>query len=169
MLRLIQDNAIWFGTDGNGMPRRKKFLKDVQQGLVPETLWRYVDVGHTQDAKRQIIELFGYDAFDTPKPSRLIGQAARITTKEDDIVLDFFAGSCSTAQAVFDLNREDSGNRRFILVQIPEPTDNADFPTISSIGQEAFAAQSSTCSLPKRSEPAQHRSWHCTLTLMVKD
>jgi adenine-specific DNA-methyltransferase len=136
MLRLIENNEIWFGVDGNGMPRRKKFLTDVQQGLVPETLWKYSEVGHTQDAKRQIIELFDYDVFETPKPSGLIVRAARITTVEDDIVLDFFSGSCSTAQAVLELNREDGGSRRFIMVQLPEPMENDDFSTIAEVGKE---------------------------------
>jgi len=136
MRKLIGNDEIWFGADGNGMPRRKKFLKDVQQGLVPETLWKYSQVGHTQDAKRQIIDLFGYDVFETPKPSSLIVQAGRITTTENDIVLDFFAGSCSAAQAVLELNREDGGSRRFIMVQLPEPTDNPEFLTIADIGKE---------------------------------
>jgi adenine-specific DNA-methyltransferase len=143
MERLIENDEIWFGTDGNGMPRRKKFLKDVQQGLVPETLWNYDEVGHTQDAKRQIIDLFGYDVFETPKPSSLIEQAARITTAEDDVILDFFAGSCTTAQAVLELNRADGGDRRFIMVQLDEPlpesqslSDGTVLNTISEIGKE---------------------------------
>lgn len=143
MQRLIENDEIWFGADGNGMPRRKKFLKDVQQGLVPETLWHYDEVGHTQDAKREIIDLFGYDVFETPKPSGLIKQTARITTAEDDIILDFFAGSCTTAQAVLELNREDDGDRRFIMVQLGQPlpeteslSDGTTLETIPGIGKE---------------------------------
>jgi adenine-specific DNA-methyltransferase len=136
MLRLIETNQISFGTDGNGMPRRKKFLTDVQQGLVPETLWKYTEVGHTQDAKRELLELFKEDLFQTPKPTGLIKHAAKMSTGEDDLILDFFAGSGTTAQAVLELNAQDGGNRKFILVQLPEPTGRKDFSTIADITKE---------------------------------
>lgn len=136
MQRLITSNQIWFGADGNGMPRRKKFLSEVQQGLVPETLWKHTQVGHTQEAKRQLLELFDVDIFETPKPTRLIRHAAQFTTGESDLVLDFFGGSGTTAQAVLELNKQDGGHRRFILVQLPEPTDRKDFSTIAEITKE---------------------------------
>ena len=136
MKRLIESNQIWFGSDGNGMPRRKKFLSEVQQGLVPETLWKHPDVGHTQEAKREIIELFGHDVFDTPKPSRLIKRAAKIVTSDSDIILDFFAGSGTVAHATLELNNEDETRRKFILVQLPERIETTDFATIADITKE---------------------------------
>lgn len=123
MERLIANNEIWFGTDGDGMPRRKKFLTDVQQGLVPETLWLHKDVGHTQEAKREILSLFDADVFSTPKPVRLLQRVLQISTADDDLVLDFFAGSGSFGHAVLAQNASDGGRRRFILVQLPEKLD----------------------------------------------
>ncbi|RRR73123.1 MAG: site-specific DNA-methyltransferase [Candidatus Viridilinea halotolerans] len=118
MQRLISSNQIWFGPDGNSKPRRKKFLSEVQQGLVPETLWEYEDVGHTQDAKRAIIACFGSDVFPTPKPAKLIERACRISCEFNNLILDFFAGSGTTAHAVINLNREDGGQRKYILVEM---------------------------------------------------
>ncbi len=128
MNRLISENEIWFGNDGNGMPRRKKFLSEVQQGLVPETLWKHESVGHTQEAKRELLQLFDADVFSTPKPTRLVRRMLQITTANDDIVVDFFAGSGTTAQAVMEQNAADSSRRRYLLVQLPEPLapDNKD-------------------------------------------
>lgn len=123
MNELIATNQIWFGSDGNGMPRRKKFLTDVQQGLVPETLWRHEEVGHTQESKREILNLFECDAFSTPKPIRLVKRMLQLSTKDNDLILDFFAGSGTTGHAVMTQNAADGGNRRYILVQFPEPLD----------------------------------------------
>jgi adenine-specific DNA-methyltransferase len=125
---LNADGRIWWGKDGNGVPRLKRFLTDVKQGVVPQTLWKYEEVGHTQDAKKEVQEVmqFGDTAsvFSTPKPIRLIERILRIATKPDDIVLDFFAGSGTTAHAVMKLNAEDGGNRRFILVSSTEATES---------------------------------------------
>jgi len=124
---LDRDNRIWWGKDGNGMPRLKRFLSEVQQGRVPQTLWPYKEVGHTQDAKKQLLELVHFEnrdnVLDTVKPASLIRRILHIATQPEtgDIVLDFFAGSGPTGQAVFEQNQEDGGDRRFILVQIPEP------------------------------------------------
>jgi len=114
---------IEFGGGGNGsnMPRQKRFLSEVKQGVVPQTLWHYEDVGHTQDAKRELLSLLAFknseDVFVTPKPSSLIKRILQIATDQDSIVLDSFAGSGTTAHAVLALNAEDSGRRRFILVE----------------------------------------------------
>ncbi len=118
---LIADNRIFFPKNGNGMPRYKRFLNEVKQGVTPMSLWTYQEVGHTQDAKREIKEIFdGQALFDTPKPKALLKRILEISTQENDIILDFFAGSGTTAHAVMELNAEDKGNREFILVQIDE-------------------------------------------------
>jgi adenine-specific DNA-methyltransferase len=125
---LNEDGRIWWGKDGNGVPRLKRFLSEVKQGVVPQTLWKYEEVGHTQDAKKEVQEVMQFEdtasVFSTPKPIRLIERILRIATKPDDIVLDFFAGSGTTAHAVMKLNAEDGGNRRFILVSSTEATDS---------------------------------------------
>ncbi|MDO9162387.1 MAG: site-specific DNA-methyltransferase [Methylococcaceae bacterium] len=124
---LNADDRIWWGKDGNGVPRLKRFLTDVKQGVVPQTLWKYEEVGHTQDAKKEVQEVMQFEdtasVFSTPKPIRLIERILRIATQPDDIVLDFFAGSGTTAHAVMKLNAEDGGNRRFILVSSTEATE----------------------------------------------
>lgn len=120
------DNRIWWGKDGNNTPRLKRFLSDVKQGVVPQTLWRHEDVGHTQDAKKEIHDILQFpdtaSVFSTPKPLRLIERILRIATKPGDMVLDFFAGSGTTAHAVMKLNAEDGGDRRYILVSSTEAT-----------------------------------------------
>ena len=143
-VQLDADGRIWWGADGNGMPRLKRFLSDVKQGIVPQTLWKYVDVGHTQEAKQELLGLVDFEStenvLDTVKPSRLIERMLRLATTscEGDIVVDFFAGGCSTAHAVLKLNHEDGGNRRFICVQLPEPLPKAEarLSTIADIGKE---------------------------------
>ncbi|MFP6207642.1 site-specific DNA-methyltransferase [Helicobacter pylori] len=118
---LIADNRIFFPTSGSGVPCYKRFLNEVKQGTTPLTIWKYAEVGHTQDAKREIKEIFdGQALFDTPKPKALLKRILEISTQENDIILDFFAGSGTTAHAVMELNAEDKGNREFILVQIDE-------------------------------------------------
>ncbi|WRG06140.1 site-specific DNA-methyltransferase [Helicobacter pylori] len=118
---LIADDRIFFPTSGSGVPCYKRFLNEVKQGTTPLTIWKYTEVGHTQDAKREIKEIFdGQALFDTPKPKALLKRILEISTQENDIILDFFAGSGTTAHAVMELNAEDKGNREFILVQIDE-------------------------------------------------
>lgn len=136
---LLDDNRIWFGKEGDSPPRCKLFLSEVQAGIVPDTWWDHEDAGNNQDAKKEILELFGEsEPFSTPKPVRLILKMLRMATLPDneDIVLDFFAGSGTTAHAVGLLNSADKGNRRFIMVQLPEPTGRDDFPTIADIALE---------------------------------
>lgn len=139
MTGLIEDNQIYFGVNGGSKPRRKKFLRDVRQGLVPETIWTHEFVGHNQEGTQIFKRLFRDCSveFTNPKPPRLIEQMNLISTSpnSDDIILDFFAGSGSTGHAILNLNSVSRGNRRFILVQLPEPT-NGDLPTISAITRE---------------------------------
>lgn len=136
----VAENRVWWGINqDNKVPAYKRFLTDVG-GIISGTWWQHKDSGHNDEAKKQLRDLFYDDSlvFDTPKPTRLLKRMLRLATspKEDDIILDFFSGSGTTAQAVLELNREDGGNRRFVLVQLPEPTGNAQFPTIAEIGKE---------------------------------
>jgi adenine-specific DNA-methyltransferase len=141
---LDKDRRIWWGKDSGNMPRLKRFLSDVKQGIVPQTLWKYEDVGHTQEAKKEMLEHVNFqdtdNVLDTVKPTRLIRRMLQIATSADteDIVVDFFSGSSSTAHAVLRQNREDSGNRRFVMVQFPEPlpTPEPTLKAITDIGKE---------------------------------
>ena len=138
------DNRIWFGMDGKGTPRKKTFLSEVQQGLRPNTLLLHSEAGHNQEAKQETKQLFdGLGLFDGPKPVRLLKLLTTIANvKENDIILDFFSGSATTAHAVMQLNAEDGGNRKFIMVQLPEETDEkseackAGYKNICEIGKE---------------------------------
>jgi site-specific DNA-methyltransferase (adenine-specific)/adenine-specific DNA-methyltransferase len=122
---LDRDNRIWWGKKGDSIPQLKRFLSDVKDGVVPQTMWFYKDVGHTQEAKKELLELVDFDTSDdvfiTPKPTRLIQRILQIATDKDSIVLDSFAGSGTTGHAVLKQNIEDGGNRRFIQVEmLPE-------------------------------------------------
>lgn len=122
---LIDDNRIWFGADGNNVPRRKVFLSEAREGLTPHTLWTADEVGTNDSAKKALIKLFdGVAVYDTPKPVELVQRILQISTNSEasDIVLDFFAGSGTTAHATMLQNETDRGNRRFITIQLPEPT-----------------------------------------------
>ena len=119
---LVHDNRIWFGKDGSNVPSIKLFLSEVKQGITPVTIWEYEEVGHTQSAT-QDMKRIGL-SFSNPKPTTLIDRVLRIATGPSDIVLDSFAGSGTTAQAVLALNKEDCGNRKFILVECEEYADS---------------------------------------------
>lgn len=122
----LAENRIFFGKDGLGAPQLKRYLNEVQQGRVPITWWTFEEVGHNDAANKEVQALFGKKApFDTPKPVTLIKQMLLIATDKnsEDIVMDFFAGSSTTAHAVMQLNAEDGGNRKHICVQIPEMCD----------------------------------------------
>lgn len=141
---LIHDNRIWFGKDGDNVPRLKRFLSEVQDGIVPTTLWKYKEVGHNQEGRQELKKLFDDQGFfDGPKPVRLIRRVLKVANVgNDDTVLDFFAGSGTTAHAVMQLNAEDGGKRKCISVQLPEPTDEksqafqAGYSTIAEISKE---------------------------------
>lgn len=140
---LINDNRIWFGSDGNGVPRIKRFLSEVQQGMVPISLLYHEDVGHTQEASKSLKSLFGdKKLFDYPKPVELLKKLAIIGTSKNDILIDFFAGSGTLSHSIFKLNAEDDGNRKCISVQLPEPTEEkseafkAGYKTIAEITKE---------------------------------
>lgn len=124
---LDSDNRIWWGKSGKNMPRLKRFSDEVKEGVVPQTLWKYEEVGHTQKAKRELVKYAPVkhteNVLNSVKPTRLIQRMLQIGTdaNEADIVLDFFAGSAPTGHAVWRQNGEDGGNRRFVMVQLPEP------------------------------------------------
>ena len=139
MMKMIEDNRIWFGKDGNSFPAVKQFLSDVT-GRRPSSLLMYEDYGHTDMAKKDLIKLFKdleNVPFDTPKPVKLIKMLSIIGSDKEDIVLDFFSGSATTAQAIMELNEETQSNRKFILVQMPEIID--DNPGAIKIGLNNIA------------------------------
>lgn len=120
-----RDGRIWWGKDGNNVPAPKIFLSEVADGVVPQTFWSYEEVGHTQDAKKEIKTIFtGETPFDTPKPVRLIERILQIASDPDSIILDSFAGSGTTAHAVLNMNKADGGNRKFILVEMMDYADS---------------------------------------------
>ena len=122
---LDKDGRIWWGKDGNNVPAPKIFLTEVSDGIVPQTLWSYEEVGHTQDAKKEIKSIFsGEMPFDTPKPYHLIERILQIASDSDSIILDSFAGSGTTAHAVLNMNKADGGHRKFILVEMMDYADS---------------------------------------------
>lgn len=119
---LDADSRIWWGRNGDSIPQIKRFLSEVKQGIVPQTLWRYDEVGHTQEAKKELVAICDFEdspsVFVTPKPVRLIKRVLEIAGDKDSLILDSFAGSGTTGHAVVALNQEDGGQRRSILVEI---------------------------------------------------
>lgn len=141
----VKDNRVWFGERGDNVPRVKRFLSEVKEGITPMTIWNYVDVGHSQDAKQKLKDLFDGNAFfDYPKSVNLIKRCVELYSQKfnNDIILDLFSGSATTGHAVMQLNSEDGGNRKFIMVQIPEECDEkseafkAGYRNICEIGKE---------------------------------
>jgi len=129
VLSLIADNRVSFGRNGDSLPNVKRFLSEVRDGLKAKTLWGHKDVGSNDTASREIKELLGtqQSPFSFPKPTTLIMRMIQLAASDkDSVILDFFSGSGSTAHAVFLQNLDDGGNRRFILVQLPEPLDSLD-------------------------------------------
>ena len=116
-----KDNRIWWGVDKNSVPQLKRFLSDIQAGRVPQTIWFYDEVGHTDEAKKELKDIMDYEAsgdvFITPKPTRLIERVLQIFTDKNSLILDSFAGSGTTAHAVLAANAKDGGQRRFILIE----------------------------------------------------
>jgi adenine-specific DNA-methyltransferase len=141
--QFLSENRIWFGESGNNVPSIKRFLSEVKDRITPMTIWKYSEVGHSQSAAQNLKKLFDDNAyFDYPKPVELLKRCLELYTNNDSIVLDFFSGSATTAHAVMQLNAEDGGNRKFIMVQLPEETDpkseayKAGYKNICEIGKE---------------------------------
>ena len=143
-LERLQDNRIWFGDDGNGVPRIKRFLSELKfNGMAPTSIMMHKDVGHSQEGSQEVTKLLDAAVFDGPKPVRLLLRLLTLSNLEkDSTILDFFSGSATTAHAVMQLNAEDGGNRKFIMVQLPELTDEnseaykAGYKNICEIGKE---------------------------------
>ncbi|GHU62660.1 site-specific DNA-methyltransferase [Clostridia bacterium] len=144
-LERLQDNRIWFGADGNSVPCIKRFLTELKyDGMAPQSIMFYKDVGHSQEGAKKVVSLFdGKGSFDGPKPVRLLRRLLTLANVDkDDIVLDFFSGSATTAHAVMQLNAEDCGKRKFIMVQLPEvcapdsEATKASYTNICEIGKE---------------------------------
>lgn len=139
--KMVDEGRIVFGKNGDSAPATKLYLSEVQAGLVPRSIWLSSEVGHTQEGKREIQALFPENVpFDTPKPTKLLKQLIKIATNDNDIILDYFSGSASTADAVMQLNATEKMNRKFIMIQIPEEFDGeyiSDKPkNICEIGKE---------------------------------
>lgn len=140
--QMRQDNRIWFGADRSNSPVPKLFLSEVQDGVTPMTVWTFDEVGHGQEATRELRDLMYGAVFTSPKPLRYITRLLQIGTSKYSLILDFFSGSATTAHAVMKLNAEDGGKRKFIMVQLPEVTDEksearkAGYKTICEIGEE---------------------------------
>jgi len=114
LLELNANNRIWWGKNGDSIPQLKRFLSDVKQGVVPQTIWPYEEVGHTQDAKKEIVALFGEDVFGTPKPEKLMSRVLNVATNPKDLVLDSFAGSGTTGAVAHKMGR------RWIMIELGE-------------------------------------------------
>jgi hypothetical protein len=134
MQKLIETGCVLFPSKPGGRPREKKFRSDIQTEFV--AFASIIDDVFTGDGTTEIRALFGEEVFDFSKPSTLLTRLVRQGATDDSIVLDFFAGSGTTAHAVLDLNKQDGGNRKFILVQLPEPTGRTDYPTIADLTKE---------------------------------
>ena len=112
----ITETRVYFGLNGKGAPQLKRYLSEVQQGVVPTTYWSYDDCGHNDEARKEIKDIFGHPPFDSPKPTRLLKQILRLGSNNKSIILDFFAGSGTTLHATMQLNAEDGGHRQCILI-----------------------------------------------------
>ncbi|MDL2238544.1 site-specific DNA-methyltransferase, partial [Christensenellaceae bacterium OttesenSCG-928-K19] len=139
--QLLENDEIFFGEDGKGRPKLKRFLANVKDGITYTTIWDFVPF-NTQGSS-EMTELLGNIAvFDNPKPSGLIKELCKLGSDKDSLILDFFSGSATTAHAVMQLNAEDQGKRRFIMIQLPEATDEnseaykAGYKNICEIGKE---------------------------------
>ena len=139
--QLLKEGRLWFGADGKGVPRQKTYLFE-RNGKVGWTWWPNSEVGHNQEATKELNRLLEFPVFDFPKPTRYIKRMISLASHDEDIILDFFSGSATTAHAVMQLNAEDGGHRKFIMVQLPEETDEkseaykAGYKNICEIGKE---------------------------------
>ena len=153
------DKRIWWGSDGNNVPAIKRFLTEVKDGRVPQTLWTYHEVGHTQEGKKELMAAVKFPnsdvVFDTPKPTRLMRRILQLATSPDsaDLVVDFFAGTGTTMDAMFAQNAEDGGKRRCILVQLPEPLAGAESSGWTTIADVTRARIKGAGTRQKDSDP----------------
>ena len=140
----LQDNRIWFGPDGNGTPRIKRFLTELKfEGMAPTSILFYKEVGHSQEGAQEVAKILDGGFFSGPKPIRLMRRLMTLANLEkDSIIVDFFSGSASTAHAVMELNKDDNSNRKFFMVQLPHKCEEnseaakAGYSNICEIGKE---------------------------------
>ncbi|MDD4659246.1 MAG: site-specific DNA-methyltransferase [Massilibacteroides sp.] len=159
-LERLQDNRIWFGIEGNSVPSIKRFLTELKfDGMAPTSIMFYKDVGHSQEGAKEVTALLEAGAFDGPKPVRLLRRLLTLAnTQQDSIILDFFSGSATTAHAVMQLNAEDGGSRKYIMVQLPETTDEnseaykAGYKNICDIGKERIRRAANKIKEEKRAK-----------------
>ncbi|MGD0755861.1 MAG: site-specific DNA-methyltransferase [Bacteroidales bacterium] len=142
---IVKENRLYWGPNQSyKKPRLKRFLSEIQEGVVPSTWWPFEEVGHNDEGQKETADILGKKIFSTPKPVRLVKKIISISSLKDEeaFILDFFSGSGTTGQAVLELNNKDGGNRKFILVQLPEKCDenseafNTGYKTIADIGKE---------------------------------
>ncbi|GAA7256298.1 hypothetical protein ID0475_09320 [Helicobacter pylori] len=126
--KLVDDNRIYFGRNGDNVPSLKRFLNEVKQGTTPLTIWKYTEVGHNQDATKQLLALFNnVKLFDTPKPEALLQRILEISTKENDLVLDFFAGSGTTCAVAHKMKR------KYIGIEMGEHFERVILPRLKKV------------------------------------
>jgi len=132
---LVADNRIWFGPDGNSVPAIKRFLSEVKQGVTPLTLWTFQEVGHNQEGAQELKAMISESDvfFASPKPTRLLKRVVTVGANKESYILDYFAGSGTTAHAVINLNREDGGRRKFILVEMADYFNTVLLPRIKKV------------------------------------
>ena len=137
-LELRKENRLWFGESGGNVPRLKRFLSEVKLGVNQSTFLDYIEVGHSDEANKELKDLLEKKVFDYPKPVRLLKRLSFLGSDKDSIILDFFSGSATTAHAVMQLNAEDGGNRKFIMVQLPEECaeKSEEYKNICELGKE---------------------------------
>jgi len=123
-MQLLAENKFYFGKDGKGKPQLKRYLSEVSNGIVPQTIWKYDEVSHNQEGKKELNKIIDGNVFDSPKPHQLITRILQIGSNSNDIILDSFAGSGTTAHGVLNLNKQDGGNRKFILVEMEDYAEN---------------------------------------------
>ena len=175
MKEMEENNEIWFGDEGNQTPQRKSFLCDVKDGITPTTLWLYDEVGHNHEASDELKKLDMKGNFNNPKPTRLVQRMMQLSESEskNDIMLDFFSGSSSSAHAVMELNKEDGGKRKFIMVQLPEPCDDkseafeAGYKTIADIGKERIRRVAKKIEEERNPQSALNKESHLDLGFKV--
>ena len=141
-LKLRSEGRLWFGADGGNMPRLKRYLSEVKQGVNQTSFLDFTEVGHSDEANKEVKELLNGKYFDYPKPVRLLYRLCYLGSSKNDIILDFFSGSSTTAHAIMKLNNDDQGNRKFIMVQLPELCEEKSeaykvgYKNICDIGEE---------------------------------